>query len=202
MIKNLIFDMGNVIIDIDVPRTYRAFAQMAGISEEEATRLFHEKAFFHQFEIGKIGETDFRDLLRKEFNTSWTDEEIDAAWCELLLDMPKERLERIEALRKNYRVFLLSNTNSIHVQEIVRRAEKHGYDFLSMFEIPFLSYEMGFMKPNPEFYRQCLQKGGLDATESIFIDDNADNIEAAKTVGISTIWLNPIGSMLDKLIDY
>ncbi|OZI08082.1 haloacid dehalogenase [Siphonobacter sp. BAB-5385] len=203
MIKNLIFDMGNVIIDIDVPLTYRAFAELAGISEEEATRLFHEKAFFHQFEIGKINEADFKALLRKEFNSDWSDETIDTAWCTLLLDMPKARLDRIQELRKSYRVFLLSNTNPIHVREIVKRAAAMAYDFMSLFEKPFLSYEMGFMKPDPEFYRHALQEGGgLLPEESVFIDDNADNIESAATVGIQTIWLNPLGTVLDKLLDY
>ena len=203
MIKNLIFDMGNVIIDIDVPLTYRAFAQMAHLSEEDATRLFHEKAFFHQFEIGKVNETDFRDSLRNEFKVNWTDQEIDEAWCALLLEMPVERLARIQELAKKYRVFLLSNTNSIHVKEILKRADSLGYDFMSLFEKPFLSYEMGFMKPDPEFYRQALQDGGgLIPEETLFIDDNADNIAAAATVGIQTIWLNPIGSVLDKLVEY
>ncbi len=203
MIKNIIFDMGNVIIDIDVPLTYRAFARMANLSEEEATRLFHEKAFFHQFEIGKVNEADFRNSLRQEFNSHWTDEEIDQAWCALLLEMPVERLARIGELANNYRVFLLSNTNSIHVREILKRAETLGYDFMSLFEKPFLSYEMGFMKPDPEFYRQSLREGGgLLPEETLFIDDNADNIAAAATVGIQTIWLNPIGSVLDKLAEY
>ncbi len=195
--------MGNVIIDIDVPLTYRAFARMANLSEEEATRLFHEKAFFHQFEIGKVNEADFRNSLRQEFNSHWTDEEIDQAWCALLLEMPVERLARIGELANNYRVFLLSNTNSIHVREILKRAETLGYDFMSLFEKPFLSYEMGFMKPDPEFYRQSLREGGgLLPEETLFIDDNADNIAAAATVGIQTIWLNPIGSVLDKLAEY
>lgn len=199
MVKNLIFDMGNVIIDIDIPRTYNAFAGLAGISSEEATRLFHEKAFFHQYEIGKVGDAEFRDLMRREFSASWSDADIDTAWCALLLDMPVERLARIRALQQQYNVFLLSNTNAIHVREICRRAEALGYDFLSLFQIPFLSYEMGFMKPDSGFYEEALRRGNLVAEESLFIDDNADNIRAASSVGIQTIWLNPIGSLLDKV---
>lgn len=199
MVKNLIFDMGNVIIDIDIPRTYHAFAQLAGITSDEATRLFHEKAFFHQYEIGKVDDTAFRDLLRREFAAGWSDDAIDTAWCALLLDMPVERLSRIQALRQQYNVFLLSNTNAIHVREICRRADTLGYDFLSLFRIPFLSYEMGFMKPDEHFYQEALRQGDMIAEESLFIDDNADNIRAASSVGIQTIWLNPIGSLLDKV---
>lgn len=202
MIRNIIFDMGNVIIDIDIPATYRAFAQLAGISEEEATALFQAKAFYHQFEIGQTDNKTFRNLMRGEFGSQLTDQEIDLAWCALLLDMPTERLERIQELGKSHRIFLLSNTNAIHIEEVTKRAASHGHDFMGLFEMPFLSYEMGFMKPDPEFYREVLRKGNLRAEETLFIDDNFDNIQSAESVGISTIWLNPIGSLLEKLREY
>lgn len=202
MIKNLIFDMGNVIIDIDVPATYRAFADLAGITEEEATRIFDEKQFYFKLEIGETDNAGFRNSLRESFGEKLTDEEIDKAWCRMLKEMPKERLDRIQELGKSYRVFLLSNTNSIHIKEVTTRAAESGHDFLSLFEEPFFSYEMGFMKPDPGFYEAVLEKADLNATETLFIDDNFDNIESAKTVGIETIWLNPLGSILEKLKEY
>lgn len=202
MIKNIIFDMGNVIIDIDIPATYRAFANLAGIAEEEATALFQAKAFYHQFEIGQTDNATFRNLMRGEFGSQLLDEEIDRAWCGLLLDMPVERLNRIQELGKYYRIFLLSNTNAIHIDEVTKRAASLGHDFMGLFEIPFLSYEMGFMKPDPEFYQEVLRKGNLKAEETLFIDDNFDNIQSAESVGIGTIWLNPIGSLLEKLREY
>jgi FMN phosphatase YigB (HAD superfamily) len=194
--------MGNVIIDIDIPATYRAFAQLAGFLEEKATNLFGEKDFYHQVEIGKIDNASFRNLMRGEFGSELTDAEIDLAWCGLLLDMPKERLDRILELTKSYRVFLLSNTNAIHIDEVTKRAALHGHDFMKLFEIPFLSYEMGFMKPDPEFYREVLRRGNMKEEETLFIDDNYDNIQSAESVGISTIWLNPLGSLLEKIKEY
>jgi epoxide hydrolase-like predicted phosphatase len=202
MIKNLIFDMGNVIVDINVPVTYRAFARLANISEEESTAIFEEKQFYFNLEIGKIDTATFRNLLRESFGDQLTDDEIDVAWCGMLHNMPKERLDRIQELGKSYRVFLLSNTNSIHIKEVIHKTSLLGHDFLGLFEESFFSYKMGFMKPDSKFYTEALKKADLKAEETLFIDDNFDNIESAKTVGIETIWVNPLGSTLEKLAAY
>lgn len=202
MIKNIIFDMGNVIIDIDIPRTYKAFAQLAGIEEKEAADFFQTKGYYNAYEKGELDDGSFRDSIRKDFGTTLTDEQIDTAWCSLLLDMPKERLDRIRELKNSYRIFLLSNTNAIHIREIGSRAALLKHNFLALFEIPFLSYEMELMKPDPEIYRQVLHKAGLKAAESLFIDDNEANIIAAQGIGLQTIRLDPIGSLLNKLSGY
>jgi len=202
MIKNLIFDMGNVIVDVEVPVTYRAFAKLAGISEEQSTAIFEEKQFYFNLEIGKNDTATFRNLLRASFGNQLTDNEIDTAWCAMLQYLPKERLDRIQQLGKSYRVFLLSNTNSIHMKEVIHKASLLGYDFLGLFEEPFFSFEMGFMKPDSRFYTEALKKADLKAEETLFIDDNFDNIESAKTVGIKTVWINPLGSTLEKIIEY
>jgi epoxide hydrolase-like predicted phosphatase len=202
MIKNLFFDMGNVIVDVDVPVTYRAFAALADISEAESTAIFEEKQFYFNLEIGKIDNAAFRNLLRESFGNQLEDEAIDIAWCGMLKNLPKERLDRIRELGRSYRVFLLSNTNSIHIEEVKRKAAALGHDFLGLFEAPFFSYELGFMKPDSQFYIEALKRKGLKAEETLFIDDNFDNIESAKKVGIKTIWVDPLGSALEKLVEY
>lgn len=194
--------MGNVIVDVDVPETYRAFAKLADISEEQSTRIFEEKKFYFNLEIGKIDNSEFRNLLRDSFGGNLTDEEIDTAWCAMLVNLPKERLDRIKELGKSYRIFLLSNTNSIHIKCVSEKSAVYGYDFLSLFETTLFSYELGFMKPDRDFYIEAIKKTGLKVEETLFIDDNFDNIESAKTVGIETIWLNPLGSVLEKLKEY
>lgn len=202
MTKNIIFDMGNVIIDVDIPKTYYAFAQLANITTNDVTNFFESEGFYHAYEKGAMNDVDFRNQVRKHFGANLTDEAIDTAWCDLLLDMPKERLDRIKALQSTYRIFLLSNTNAIHVNEIVRRAALMKHDFLGLFDIPFLSYEMKLMKPDVEIYKQVLQKAAIKPEESVFIDDNEANIKAAAQLGLQTIWLNPMGSLLDKLSNY
>jgi epoxide hydrolase-like predicted phosphatase len=202
MIKNLIFDMGNVLIDIDIPRTIHAFGQRIGLDPDAAETLFREKAYFHQFEIGELEEEDFRALLRQEFGADWADDDITAAWCLLLLDMPAERLELLTKLRERYRLFLLSNTNSIHIPEIARRAAALGYDFRGLFEKLYLSHEMKLLKPDPAIFQRVLDDAGLVPEETVFIDDSLPNVEAAQALGIRGIHLHPIGSLVEKLTPY
>jgi glucose-1-phosphatase len=202
MVKNIIFDMGNVIIDVDIPKTYYAFAQLAGVTVEDVKDFFETQGYYHAYEKGAFDDNAFRNHVRDHLGKTLADDAIDTAWCDLLLDMPKERLDRIKALGSNYRIFLLSNTNAIHIKEINRRAALMKHDFLALFEIPFLSCEMKLMKPGAEIYKQVLQKANIKAGESLFIDDNETNIKAAAELGLQTIWLNPLGSLLDKLSNY
>ncbi|MFT3700837.1 MAG: HAD family phosphatase [Agriterribacter sp.] len=202
MTKNIIFDMGNVIIDIDIPKTFEAFAALANIPVQKATDFFQTKGYYNAFEIGNIKEEEFRASIRKDFGAHLTDDVIDKAWCSLLLAMPVERLDRIKELKSNYRIFLLSNTNSIHIKEVCRRASLTGHDFLALFDIPFVSYEMKLMKPDIKIYQQVLQQANIQAEESVFIDDNETNIQVAASVGIQTIHLDPLGSLLNKLSGY
>lgn len=203
MIKNILLDMGNVIIDIHIPLTHRAFAKLAQLDDDAATELFRAKAFFRHFETGEVPEAEFRAMLKREFRgNAWTDSAIDEAWCSLLLEMPKERLDLIAELGKNYRVFLLSNTNPIHVREITRRAAQVGVDFPGLFERMFLSSEMGLMKPDPAIYERVLQEADLKPEETLFVDDSLDNILAAGSLGIQTIHLEPLGTLVEKMKSY
>lgn len=202
MTKNIIFDMGNVIIDVDIPKTYNAFAKLAGMPIDQVKDFFEMQGYYHAYEKGAFDDIAFRNHVRDHLGKTLTDEAIDTAWCDLLLDMPKERLDRIKALGADYRIFLLSNTNAIHIREISRRAALMKHDFLALFEIPFLSCEMKLMKPGAEIYKQVLQKANISAEESLFIDDNEANIKAASQLGLQTIWLNPLGSLLDKVSNY
>lgn len=207
-IRNILFDMGNVIIDINIPLTHRAFAKLANLDDATADELFRSKAFFRHFEGGEIDEAAFRTTMKREFNrdasigNAWTDSAIDEAWCALLLEMPKERLDLIAELGRKYRVFLLSNTNPIHVREITRRAAMLGVDFPGLFEKLFLSSELGLMKPDPAIYERILADAELVAEETLFVDDSLDNILAANALGIQTIHLNPPGTLVEKMQPY
>lgn len=192
--------MGNVLIDIDPPRTYQAFGQLANLQPETVRSIFNEKKIFHRTENGEVPPTMFHGFLRNTFNIpEVTDRQIDTAWNALLLPMKPERLARVQELSKSYRVFLLSNTNPFHLGVIVEEARMLGYDFPGLFETMFLSFEMDFYKPDPEFYTTALRQKGLLAEESVFIDDLFDNITSAAGVGLGVIHLNPIGSLLEKI---
>lgn len=204
-IKNIVFDLGNVIIDIDVPQAAQSFAQLSGQKPEDVVEMFGTAGLFGQFETGKLDADGFRayvrDLLK---NPDWEDAVVDTAWNSLLLDIPPERIEMIQKLSENYRLFLLSNTSSIHIEAVNRILEKAtGVARLDdLFEKLFLSYEMGLMKPDPAIYEQVLQEAGLEASETLFLDDNENNIVAARALGIQTFHIAPPLTMLDFLQDY
>ena len=204
-IKNIIFDLGDVILNIDVPVASLSFAQLSGKEQHEIISLFKEKDIFRQFETGKLDEKGFRDYIRELLVfPDWTDEVIDVAWNSLLLDLPSERVELLKKLRENYRLFLLSNTSSIHITQVNKILEAAtGIEKLNdLFDKVYYSYDMGLMKPDPAIYLQVLKEQGLEAEETLFLDDNADNIAAASKLGIDTIHVQKPVTILDYLKDY
>ncbi|TDE16368.1 HAD family hydrolase [Dyadobacter psychrotolerans] len=204
-IKNIIFDLGDVILNIDVPVASLSFAKLSGREQQEIISLFKEKDLFRQFETGTLDEKGFRDYIRELLVfPDWTDEMIDVAWNSLLLDLPPERVELLKKLRENHRLFLLSNTSSIHITQVNKILEAAtGIEKLDdLFEKVYYSYEMGLMKPDPAIYLQVLSEQGLEAEETLFLDDNVDNISAASKLGIDTIHVQKPVTILDYLKDY
>lgn len=204
-IKNIVFDLGDVIINIDVPRAAQSFATLSGRETTEVIRLFEEGKVFRQFETGQLDAPGFRAYVRQLLdNSGWEDAEIDTAWNSLLLDLPADRVELLKQLGKNYRLFLLSNTSSIHIEAINKILHQaSGVSNLDdLFEKIFLSYEMGIMKPHPDIYQRVLEEAGIRAEETLFLDDNADNIRAASALGIQTIHVQKPLTILDYLNDY
>jgi glucose-1-phosphatase len=204
-IKNIVFDLGDVIINIDVPRTAQAFATLTGRELDEVVQIFRDGEVFSRFETGKLDAGAFRLYLRELLGcTDWEDLQLDTAWNSLLLDVPAERIELIRKLNGKYRLFLLSNTSCIHVEavnKILHRAT--GVERLDhLFEKVYLSYEMGVMKPHRAIYEMMLEDAGLKAEETLFLDDNADNIRGAAEVGIQTIHVRKPITILDYLKDY
>ena len=204
-IKNIIFDLGDVILNIDVPVASKSFAELSGREQAEILELFSQNALFRQFETGELDEAGFRNYVRKILDFSdLSDEAIDTAWNSLLLDLPPERVELLQKLAKNYRLFLLSNTSSIHITQVNKILEAStGVEKLEdLFETVFLSYEMGLMKPDPKIYQKVLEQAGLEAEETLFLDDNLANIEAASKLGIDTIHVRKPVTILEYLKDY
>lgn len=204
-IKNIIFDLGDVILNIDVPVASLSFAKLSGREQAEILTLFQEKDLFRQFETGALNEEGFRNYIRELLVfPDWTDEMIDTAWNSLLLDIPSERIELLKKLKAHYKLFLLSNTSSIHITQVNKILEAAtGIKKLDdLFDKVYLSYEMGLMKPAAEIYQQVLDQEGLVAEETLFLDDNLANIEGAAALGIATIHVRKPTTILEYLEDY
>ena len=188
-IKNIIFDLGGVIINIDFQYTFEAFAKLGDTDILKTLQKFEGLQVFKRYEMGELSDQQLRDLLRKEFNTRVSDEEIDKAWNALLMDIPPARIDLLQNLKNKYRTFLLSNTNKIHIQEVNEILHRStGVKNLSaLFEKIYYSYEMKMSKPAVDIYFHVLKEQGLKAEETLFVDDNKDNIEGAKAAGLKVL---------------
>jgi len=186
MVKNIIFDLGGVLLNLDQERTLRAFRKL-GLDLDDVNS---ESALFKDFETGKVDEAYFLHYLRTALKGNATDEQLIRAWNAMLLDMPVSRVDLVYQLKQRYRIFLFSNTNTIHMREIFDFTDKllgQGR-FKGMFEKLYLSYEMGLRKPNPDAYHALLKDAGLNAFETVFIDDSKINLRGAQEAGLHTIW--------------
>ncbi len=187
-IKNLIFDLGGVIINLDTAKTFEAFSSLSGKPVQELKKAAAETTFFNEYEKGFLSDEQFREELKAFLGKDIHNHEIDAAWNAMLLDIPQQKFTLLETLRDTHRLFLLSNTNNIHLQcfnQIVKDAT--GLPAIdSFFERAYYSHLMKMRKPDAEIFIQVLNENNLQADESLFMDDNIDNIEGARKVGIKT----------------
>ncbi len=191
--KNIIFDFGAVVININIPAAYRAFAKLSGKDPKEIENLFEQQGAYADFESGKMTNEAFFDLLRKELQISSDNETLTEAWNAMLLDIPLERVEKLKELKSRYNIYLLSNTNAIHVKKIKTMfMQNFGIeDFTKLFHKPYLSYEIGIVKPDPAIYEFVLKDAGIKREETVFLDDNAFNVKSALSIGLPTIQVLP-----------
>ena len=202
-LKNIIFDLGDVIIPIDLTAPIRNFAMLANLPEEQVRDLWMQHDIVGQYGTGLIDDDAFRKHIRSLLpSDSWADEVIDTAWNTILLDLPIERLNRVKELTSKHRVFLLSNTSPIHIRQVNKVLMQMNEPTLEeLFERVFYSYEVRMMKPSPEIYQHVLAEAGLVAEETAFLDDNAANIKAAAALGIQAMQVQPPLTILDYLRD-
>jgi putative hydrolase of the HAD superfamily len=186
MIKNILFDFGGVIINID---PYSVIYELAKLGVDNGMELhlhLKEQKAYSRLEKSEISPAEFRDMVRGFTGKALSDEEIDHAWNSIIKDIPQHRIDLLERLKMNYRIFLLSNSNSIHYEYYNQYVRKNfNYESLdSIFDRAWYSFRMGLYKPDPKIFKAVLKEGGLIAGETLFIDDNEKNVVAAKKVGL------------------
>lgn len=200
----LIFDLGGVIINLSYHATYAEFARLSNRSVGEITALAQQLDEFKQYEMGQLGDAAFRDFVRKNIGISASDEEIDKAWNAMLLDIPPQRLETLQRLRNTHRVFLLSNTNAIHVRAFNKTVKQvSNQDSLSFcFDKVYYSHEMGLRKPDVAIYEHVLSEKKLTPSRTLFFDDLLPNLEGAKQAGLQTHHVINADELFKKLDTY
>lgn len=183
--KNLIFDLGDVIIDIDFQIIIHEFEKLAAVDFVEIISYFKQHKIFELFETGKISAGQFRNELKKFLKEGVTDEEINHAWNSIMTAFPEQKFVLLKELKSRYKTFALSNTNEIHVVTINQAVKKQfgEMDLRSFFHQTYYSNEVGFRKPEKEIYELVVMKEKLQPDETFFVDDLAENVEAAKKLG-------------------
>ena len=187
MIKNIVFDFGDIFINLD-KKLFAKELQKLGVSQDskEITPVLE------QYEMGLISTEAFLTFFREKFNIS--SDTLVGVWNSILLDFPKKRLKFIQELAeiKKYRLFLLSNTNKMHISWIQNNWEMKLYnEFKNCFEKFYLSHEINLRKPNNNIYEFVLEANKLIPEETLFIDDTKENTDAAKLLGMYVWNLKP-----------
>lgn len=185
-IKNLIFDFGNVLVELDKIALIH-HSEILGINIKPFIDNSYKSGFFESFEKGLITPKEFRNNIRNLTEKSISDIEIDNAWNSFLTSVPTNRLDLLLKLKQKYKIYLLSNTNSIHWEWSL----KHFFTYKELlitdfFDKTYLSYKLKMLKPDLEIYKTVLDDAQINARETLFIDDSPMNCKAAQNLGFLT----------------
>lgn len=190
-IKNIIFDFGGVIHDIRYENVGEAFARMGCPQMKDFYTKDLQSPEMDAFEKGLISPQRFRDYIRSTTGKDFTNQQVDEIVNAILVDVPRDRVELLIALRKKYRLFLFSNTNLINYECFTSRLEeKYGFDiFTRCFDKAYFSHQMHCRKPDPDGFRLILDEQQLNPSETVFVDDIEKNLQGAERTGIIGIHL-------------
>ena len=187
-IDTIIFDVGGVILNIDYQLPVKAFKKLGIENFNELFSQASQSNLFNDYETGEISSDDFIKEIKKYLPQNTSDEAIINAWNSILLDLPEERLFSLEKAAENHRIFLLSNTNALHIdsfnQYLINNLQLPSLE--PFFETLYLSYEIGLRKPDLRIFEYVLQDAGLTPERTLFIDDSIQHIQAASELGILT----------------
>ncbi|HMO62492.1 MAG TPA: HAD family phosphatase [Ferruginibacter sp.] len=199
-LKSIIFDLGGVLIDIDYHKTAAAFKTLGAKNFDELYSQAGASQLFEALETGSITEADFFEQMQAYCQPGTTWQQIEAAWNQILLSFRQPSIQHLDILRRKYRIFLLSNTNSIHKRAFDSILQHEtGYSSLDgFFEKSYYSHLLHKRKPYVETYQFVLNDGNMLAAETLFIDDSPVNIVGAKEAGLQTQLLLP-GQKIETL---
>lgn len=192
MVKNLLFDLGGVIMDIDKDRCVEAFRELGLEDADSFFGVIGQKGPFMLVEEGKIDVEGFHAALRELLPSGTTDEQMDRAFIRFLIGIPVERLRLLERLRKHYGIYLLSNTNPIMWNSfIASEFRKDGHDINHYFDGIVTSFEAKALKPDPKIFQYTCDTLGINPEETVFFDDAQKNLDAAQLQGFKTCLVTP-----------
>lgn len=201
-IRNILFDLGGVILDINVQATQQRFYEMGlpaifmHYPENMTTDLFF------RYETGKLDTEDFRNEVRRLSGLDVADTKIDEAWTAMLVGIPSERTTLLQKLSQRYDLYMLSNTCALHVpvfEKMFRDAS--GISMHDLFKKIYYSFEIGYHKPDRDAFEHVIKNSGIYPRETIFLDDNIHNIKASQELGFRAIHIHERISLTDLGFD-
>ncbi len=203
MIKNLIFDLGGVLLNIDFKKTYDAFYALGIYRANELNNHPEVLELFMALEVGEYSVNAFRDKFRLLTGYSDSDEKLDDAFNALLMDFPPERIARVQELATKYNTYILSNTNAIHCKHYnqMLNDDLGIKDLNHLVDKAYYSHELGVKKPDYEIYGRMIELSGILPGESLFIDDREENLKAARKLGFDVMLVDEEHTILEVLAD-
>jgi len=186
-ISSIIFDLGGVILDIDYELTTQAFIDLGLVNFRDVYSQKMQQYFFDDFEKGKLSKAQFFKKVRTHLPAGITNAKIEKAWNSMLMNIPPERIDWLREVGSRYRIFLLSNTNEIHIKAFRKiLQDDYGKDVLNEhFEKCYYSSEIGMRKPDLEIFRHVLIENDLKPSTTLFIDDSPQHVEGALAAGLN-----------------
>jgi putative hydrolase of the HAD superfamily len=185
-IKNIIFDLGGVILNIDYQRTIDEFEKLGVSNFETIFSQSSQNKTSDKFEKGEITEMQFYESIKELSGMEFSFSQYQFAWNSILLDLPQERISLLKELKSKYRLFLFSNTNETHYKEFITKVKD---DFESIFEKTYYSHQFGRRKPDITSFEEIMRENKIKQQETLFVDDSIQHIESGKTLGLKTILL-------------
>ena len=197
-VKNIIFDLGGVILTIDLRKTQDAFTALGLKNIDEVFRMGHIDSFFKSYETGAIDDAAFIESVQNMAGIKLAPQIVIEAWNALLIEFPPERIDFLKKIRSKYRLFLLSNTSALHhtrFHEIFK--QEFGGSLDDLFDKAYYSHIIKLHKPDTASYKLIIDENRLDPAETLFIDDSAANVEGGERAGLKGIHLTPGKTILE-----
>ena len=189
--KNILFDLGGVILDINVQATLKQFYELGFPAELMQFPNSMTTDLYFRYETGKLDTEQFRNEIRKAAGIEMTDHAFNEAWNAMLVRFPEERIALLKRLSKRYNLYMLSNTSSLHVKVFEKMyLEVAGEPMQEVFKKIYYSHEIGWHKPDLEAWEYVLNDAHIKAEETLFLDDNIHNIKASQELGFQAIHIH------------
>jgi len=189
--KNILFDLGGVILDINVQATLKHFYELGLPAELMQYPHSMTTDLFFKYETGKLDTDQFRDEIRLRTGVEMSDQAFDEAWNAMLVRIPEERTALLKVLSTRYNLYMLSNTSSLHVKVFEKMyLDAAGESMHKIFKKIYYSHEIGCHKPDREAWEYVIRDAAIKPEETLFLDDNIHNIKAAQELGFQAIHIH------------